>query len=92
MYGPLKRHGEVTNFRLCRSMFFIVRAKESSLSAESRPGSTIIDLVAASASGSRVVGLRPWPFTLLISEPRKACWRFIRPTSEPSPIPCRSRT
>ena len=26
------------------------------------------------------------------SEAMKACWRFIRPTSEPSPMPCRSRT
>ncbi len=73
-------------------MFFIDSAKESSLAAEPRPSSTVSDLVAASASGSRVVGLIPLPLTSLISEERKACCRFIRPMSEPSPTPCRSRT
>ncbi len=73
-------------------MFFIESANDISFWAESSPSSTRIDLVAASASGSRVVGLRPCFFTFEMSEPRKACWRFIRPTSEPSPMPCRSRT
>ncbi len=74
------------------SMFFIDRANESSLSALSRPGSTVIDPVAALASGSRVVGLSPFFLTSEMSELMNACWRFIRPMSEPSPMPCRSRT
>ncbi len=52
-------HGVVTNFRSCMSMAFIDMAKESSFWAELSPSSTRIDLVAASASGSRVVGLKP---------------------------------
>ena len=74
------------------SMFLSDRPKESSLSAESSPGSTVSDLVAASASGSRLVGLIPSFFILVASELMKACWRFIRPMSEPSPMPCRRRT
>ncbi len=68
------------------------RPKDISLSALSSPGSTVSELVAALASGSRVVGLSPCFLILAASELMKACWRFIRPMSEPSPMPCRSRT
>lgn len=61
------------NLMSFRSMFFIDRPKPSSFSAEPRSGSTVSDLVAASASGSRVVGLIPSPLTFLISAERKAC-------------------
>ncbi len=54
-------------------MFFSERAKDISLSTELSPSSTRSDLVAASASGSRVVGSRPFFFTVLIIELMKAC-------------------
>ena len=49
-------------------------------------------LVAALASGSRVVGFMPRDLTFFTREATNACCLLIRPMSEPSPMPCRSRT
>ncbi len=89
---PSYRQGMVTNFVLCRSMSFNDIAKEISLSAVPRPGSTVIDLVAASARGNSLAGVSPLLLILPMRLATKACWRLMRPMSEPSPMPCRRRT
>lgn len=73
-------------------MFFRDIANEISRFAVPSPGSTVSEFVAASASGSSPVGVSPSLFTFFTRLATKACWRLMRPMSEPSPMPCRIRT
>ncbi len=71
--SPEKRQGAVTKVMSASLMLCSDCAKSTSFIAVPRPSSTVSERVAASASGSRVLSEKPWPWTFLIIEERKAC-------------------
>src|SRR5262245_29633603 len=71
--SPSNRHGTVTNVMSGKVILRIDITNDINRAAESSPGSTVNDLVAASASGSSVPGDSPLLRIVSIKLATKAC-------------------
>ena len=77
----------MTNWILSSPMSWNCSARSAIFAMLDRPLSTVSDLVAASRNRTSRSGRASTPadLTLLTIEAMNACWREIRPMSEPSP-------